>query len=158
MNGPRGHGSGRAAPARAAAAAAALAATVLTTTVAGCSSSGSLAPPPPTARLEQTSHGLSVVLTPLGAQRVALRTGHARAGPGGQLTVPYDALVYEPSGEPAVYVATRPLIFTLYLVPATEIVGQTVYLKPGSLPVNSIVVTRGAEELLGVQNGVGEET
>lgn len=157
MNGPRGHGSGRAAPARAAAAAA-LAATVLTTAVAGCSSNGSLAPPTPTAQLEQTSHGLSVVLTPLGAQRIALRTGHARAGPGGQLTVPYDALVYEPSGEPAVFVATRPLTFTRYLVPATEIVGQTVYLKPGSLPVNSIVVTQGAEELLGVQNGVGEET
>ena len=106
----------------------------------------------------RTSHGLSVVLTPLGAQRIALRTGHALAGPGGQLTVPYDALVYEPSGEPAVYVATRSLTFTRYLVPVTSIAGQTVYLKPGSLPVNAIVVTQGAEELLGVQNGVGEET
>ena len=101
---------------------------------------------------------MSVVLTPLGAQRIALRTGHALAGPGGQLTVPYDALVYEPSGEPAVYVATRSLTFTRYLVPVTNIAGQTVYLKPGSLPVNAIVVTQGAEELLGVQNGVGEET
>jgi hypothetical protein len=36
--------------------------------------------------------------------------------------------------------------------------GQTVYLKPGSLPANAVVVTQGAEELLGVQNGVGEET
>ena len=153
MNGQRGH---RAALARAAAAA--LAATALTATAAGCSGSGSETPPPPTAQVERTSHGLSVVLTPLGAQRIGLRTGHALAGPGGQLMVPYDALVYEPSGEPAVYVATRSLTFTRYLVPVTEIVGPTVYLKPGSLPVNSIVVTQGAEELLGVQNGVGEET
>ena len=155
MNGPRGPGGGRPARDRAAAA---LAAAVVSATVAGCSGSGSDVSPPPAAQLEQTSHGLSVVLTPLGAQRIGLRTGHARTGPGGQLTVPYDALVYEPSGEPAVYVATGPLTFTRYLVPATEIVGPTVYLKPGSLPVNSIVVTQGAEELLGVQNGVGEQT
>lgn len=134
------------------------AAAALMGTAAGCSSSGSGAPQPPTASVERTSHGVSVVLTPLGAQRIALRTGHALAGPGGQLTVPYGALVYEPSGEPAVYVATRSLTFTRYLVPVTSIVGETVYLKPGSLPVNSIVVTQGAEELLGVQNGVGEET
>ena len=157
MNGPRGHRSARPALARAAAAVA-VAATVLTTTAGGCSSNGSQAPPTPTAQLERTSHGLSVVLTPLGAQRIGLRTGHAAAGPGGQVTVPYDALVYEASGEPAVYVATGPLTFTRYLVPATEIAGPTVYLKPGSLPVNSVVVTQGAEELLGVQNGVGEET
>jgi hypothetical protein len=141
------------------AAAAVLTAAVLSTTVAGCSSGGSTAASqPPTASLETTSHGVSVVLTPLGAQRIALRTGHALAGPGGQLTVPYDALVYEPSGDPAVYVATRSLTFTRYLVQVTSIVGETVYLKPGSLAANSIVVTQGAEELLGVQNGVGEET
>jgi hypothetical protein len=102
--------------------------------------------------------GVSVVLTPLGAQRIGLRTGPALAGPGGQVTVPYGALVYEPSGEPAVYVATGSLTFTRHLVPVTGIVGPTVYLKPGSLPVNSVVVTQGAEELLGVQNGVGEQT
>jgi hypothetical protein len=143
--------TGRAALACAAAAA-------LAATAAGCSSSGSTASPPPTAQLERTSHGLSVVLTPLGAQRIALRTGRATAAPGGQVAVPYDALVYEPAGEPAVYVATGPLTYTRYLVPVTVIAGQTVYLKPGSLPAGAAVVTQGAEELLGVQTGVGEET
>jgi hypothetical protein len=66
--------------------------------------------------------------------------------------------VYEPAGDPAVYVATGPLTYTRYLVPVTVINGQTVYLKPGSLPAGAVVVTQGAEELLGVQNGVGEET
>lgn len=152
MNGrPARHMTGRAALACAAAAA-------LATTAAGCSSSSSTASPPPTAQLERTSHGLSVVLTPLGARRLALRTGHATAAPGGQVAVPYDALVYEPAGEPAVYVATGALTYTRYLVPVTVIAGQTVYLKPGSLPAGATVVTQGAEELLGVQNGVGEET
>ena len=149
---PGGHGTGRAALACAAAAAA------LAATAAGCSSSGSVASPPPTAHLERTSHGMSVVLTPLGAQRIALRTGQATAAAGGQVAVPYDALVYEPAGEPAVYVATGTLTYTRYLVPVTVIAGQTVYLKPGTLPANATVVTQGAEELLGVQNGVGEET
>jgi hypothetical protein len=143
--------TGRAALACAAAAA-------LAATAAGCSSSGSTASPPPTAQLEWTSHGLSVVLTPLGAQRIALRTGRATAAPGGQVAVPYDALVYEPAGEPAVYVATGPLTYTRYLVPVTVIAGQTVYLKPGGVPAGATVVTQGAGELLGVQNGVGEET
>jgi hypothetical protein len=142
-----------------AALACAVATVALAATAAGCSSSSSSeASPPPTAQLERTSHGLSVVLTPLGAQRIALRTGQAAAAPGGEVAVPYDALVYEPSGDPAVYVATGTLTYTRYLVPVVVINGQTVYLKPGGLPAGAVVVTQGAEELLGVQNGVGEET
>ena len=146
-----------------AALACAVAAMALAVAAAGCSGS-SQAPPPQTAQLEKTSHGMSVVLTPLGARRIALRTGHATvvkgstAAPGGEVAVPYDALVYEPAGEPAVYVATGPLTYTRYLVPVTLIAGQNVFLKPGRLPAGATVVTQGAEELLGVQNGVGEET
>jgi hypothetical protein len=141
-----------------AALACAAAATAVAVTAAGCSNGGSEISPRPTAHLERTSHGLSVVLTPLGAQRIALRTGQASAASGGEVAVPYDALVYEPTGNPAVYVATGPLTYTRYLVPVTVITGQTAYLKPGSLPAGATVVTQGAEELLGVQNGVGEET
>ena len=140
-----------------AALACAAAAAALAATAAGCSNSGSGTSQPPTAQLEKTSHGLSVVLTPLGAQRIALRTSQARES-NGEIAVPYDALVYEPDGNPAVYVATGALTYTRYLVPVATISGNTVYLKAGSLPANATVVTQGAEELLGVQNGVGEET
>jgi hypothetical protein len=149
-----GHTTGRAAAACAAAAA-------LTAAIAGCSSGGTSASQPPTARLERTSHGTSVVLTPLGARRIALRTGPATPAKGtakGEVAVPYDALVYEPGGDPAVYVATGALTYTRYPVPVTAITGNTAYVKAGSLPANAVVVTQGAEELLGVQNGVGEET
>lgn len=165
---PAGHTTGRAVLAYAAATAA------LAVTAAGCASGGSEASPPPTAQMEKTNHGLSVVLTPLGAQRIALRTERAvvvkgtavkgtaanggTGAPGGEVAVPYDALVYEPTGNPAVYVVTGPLAYTRYLVPVTVITGQTAYLKAGSLPAGAAVVTQGAEELLGVQNGVGEET
>jgi len=145
----RGHAAGRAALASVAAAA-------LAATAAGCSSSSTTSQPP-TAHLQRTAHGMSVVLTPLGAQRIALRTQQATASRGA-VAVPYDALVYEPDGDPAVYVATGTLTYTRYLVPVTTITGNTVYVKAGSLPVNATVVTQGAEELLGVQNGVGEET
>jgi hypothetical protein len=141
-----------------AALACAAAATALAATAAGCSSSSTEGSQPPTAQLEKTSHGLSVVLTPLGAQRIALQTGRVTVAPGGEVAVPYDSLVYEPTGNPAVYVATGPLTFTRYLVPVTVINGNTVYLKSGGLPAGASVVTQGAEELLGVQNGVGEET
>jgi hypothetical protein len=147
---PAGHITGRAALACAAAAA-------LAAVAAGCSSASGSAAPPPTAHLARTSHGVSVVLTPLGAQRIALRTGQAAAA-NGEIAVPYGALVYEPNGNPAVYVATGALTYTRYIVPVATITGGTVYLKAGSLPANATVVTQGAEELLGVQNGVGEET
>jgi hypothetical protein len=148
----------------AARAALACAAAALAATAAGCSSGSSVGSQPPTAQLEKTGHGLSVVLTPLGAQRIALRTGRATVvkggtgAKGGEVAVPYDALVYEPGGNPVVYVSTGPLTYTRYLVPVTAITGETVYLKSGSLPAGAAVVTQGAEELHGVQNGVGEET
>ena len=138
-------------------AALACAAAALAATAAGCSSASSSTSQPPTAHLEQTTHGVSVVLTPLGAQRIALRTAPATAV-NGEIAVPYGALVYEPDGNPAVYVATGTLTYTRYLVPVATITGNTVYVKAGSLPANAAVVTQGAEELLGVQNGVGEET
>ena len=101
---------------------------------------------------------MSVVLTPLGAQRIALRTGPATAAPGGEVAVPYDALVYEPAGEPAVYVATGPLTYTRYLVPVTVIDGQTVYLKPGSLPAGTAWSPRAPRNCSACRTASVEET
>jgi len=127
---------------------------------AGCSSSASTAAQPPTARLEQIAGtGVpSVVLTPLGASRIAVETaGAARSK--ADTVVPYAALVYESNGSAAVYVNTGRLTYTRYIVPVDHITGNQVYLKgAGGLPAGAQVVTQGAEELLGVQNGVGEET
>jgi hypothetical protein len=127
--------------------------------VAGCGSGQAAAPGNPTARMEQVGHGVpSVVLTPTGAARIGVRTAPVRAAAGGTLTViPYSALLYEPDGSTAVYVNTGPLTYTRYIVSVSSIAGDQVYVSGGLTP-GMRVVTVGAEELLGVQNGVGEET
>jgi hypothetical protein len=142
--------------ARAAGAAAVLAALAC---AAGCSGGTSSAAQPPTARMERTGPGgtESVVLTPLGAARIAVRTQAATAGTTG-VVVPYSALLYEPDGDAAVYVQTGRLTYTRYLTTVQSISGNSVFLTPGSLRPGVLVVTQGAEEMLGVQNGVGEET
>ncbi len=132
---------------------------------AGCASSASSAAQPPTAKMERIGNAAveSVVLTPLGAARIGLQTAVATAGPavkGGraEVIVPYSALLYEPDGATAVYVDTGRLVYTRSLVTVATINGAQVYLTAGALPAGARVVTVGAEELLGVQNGVGVQT
>jgi len=128
---------------------------------AGCGSQAAAPPPGPQARIERVgnSPALSVVLTPTGAQRIGVRTAPVAAAPAGRaLTViPYAALLYEPDGSTAVYVNTAPFTYTRYLVSVEGITGDIVYISSGLTPGMSVVTT-GAEELLGVQNGVGVET
>lgn len=129
---------------------------------AGCSSQA--APPPaagPQAKLERVGNSTvpSVVLTATGAQRIGVQTAPvATVRAGRPLTsIPYAALLYEPDGGTAVYVNTAPLTYTRYLVAVAGIAGNSVYISSGLRPGMSVVTT-GAEELLGVQNGVGVET
>ena len=100
-------------------------------------------------------HG-SVVLTPLGKQRLDLQTATATAA-GKQTIVPVGALLYEASGQTAVYTQTTPLIYTIRFVTVATINGNVVFVSSGLAP-GTAVVTAGAIELLGVQNGIGVET
>jgi hypothetical protein len=127
--------------------------------LAGCSSSSSpSASPPPPAHLTVGSHGtVSVVLTPLGAQRTGVQTAVAtRAARGGQTVVPYSALLYQPDGSSVIYTVTGPLTYTLVPVTVTSVQGNQVYLT--GLAPGTTVVTIGGEELLGVQDGVAVQT
>jgi hypothetical protein len=134
-------------------------AAALTAAGSGCSTSSSTASPPPTSKLVQRpgSSQPSIVLTQLGAERIGLRTAPVTVGQGGEATFPYAALLYEPDGQAAVYVATGQLTFTRHFVTVDTIYGNTVTVRSGVSP-GERVATDGAEELLGVQNGVGEET
>jgi len=125
--------------------------------VAGCSSESGSTSRAPVARIERQGNGMeSIVLSPVGASRIGVRTTVATAS-GAGTTVPYSALLYEPDGATAVYVNTEPLVYTRYIVVVGSIDGSLVRLSRGLQP-GVKVVTVGAEELLGVQNGVGEET
>jgi hypothetical protein len=148
-------GGTRPAPAAALTAVAATVAAVL----GGCTTSTSTAPPPPTSRLVRVpgSSEPSIVLTQLGAERIGLQTAPVTGASGGQATLPYAALLYEPNGQAAVYVATGRLTFTRAFVTVDAITGNDVIVKSG-VTAGQRVATDGAEELLGIQNGVGEET
>jgi multidrug efflux pump subunit AcrB len=135
-------------------------AAALAAALSGCSTASSTAPPPPpTAKLVRVpgSPVPNVVLTPLGAQRIGLATAAVTTSQYGVATFPYQALLYEPDGQAAVYVASGQLTFTRHFVDVGSIIGNTVIARSGVAP-GERVVTNGAEELLGVQNGVGEET
>ena len=99
----------------------------------------------------------SGVSTTLGAQRIGLETAPVAAGPGGAATFPYAALLYEPNGQMAVYVSAGTLTYTRHFIKVDAINGDQVTVASG-VTLGERVVTDGAEELLGVQNGVGEET
>lgn len=127
--------------------------------LAGCNrTSVAAGPPPPPAHVTAGSHGaVSVVLTPLGAQRVGIQTAVAVSASGGrQAVVPYSALLYQPNGDSAIYAVSGPLTYTLVPVAVARISGNQVYLT--GLHPGTTVVTVGGEELLGVQDGVGVQT
>jgi hypothetical protein len=125
--------------------------------LAGCgpSSAGGSRQLPP-ARMEQVGPNRSVVLTPLGASRLGLETAAATAS-GADTVIPYGALLYEPDGQTAVYTKTGVLSYTIQFITVASINGNQVIVSQGLAP-GTVVVTQGAEELLGVQNGIGVET
>jgi hypothetical protein len=137
----------------------ALAVAVLTAAVAGCSTASSTATLPPTWKLVHVrgSSQPGIMLTPLGAERIGLETAPVTVAGNGEATFPYAALLYEPDGRAAVYVATGSLTFMRAFVTIKTITGSAVTVTSGVTPGHR-VATDGAEELLGVQNGVGEET
>ncbi len=93
----------------------------------------------PPARMEQVGGNLSVVLTPLGASRLGLRTAPASAA-GPETIVPVQALLYEPDGQTAVYIETGRLSFTIHFITVATINGNQVVVSqvataPGAVPL-----------------------
>ncbi|HEX3493477.1 MAG TPA: hypothetical protein VHU92_29340 [Streptosporangiaceae bacterium] len=131
--------------------------------LAGVAACGGQAPArhvPPPARVERASDGQSsVVLSRAGLQRLGLQTAPAQpaAGRSGMVLIPYAALLYQPDGSTAVYTVTGLRTYTRLTISVSKIQGSQVYVSRG-LPAGAQVVTAGAEELLGVQDGVGVQT
>jgi multidrug efflux pump subunit AcrA (membrane-fusion protein) len=140
-------------------AAGATVAAAVATALAGCTSSSSTTAIPPTATLVPTqgSSVPSVELTQLGETRIGLETQAVTVGANGEANFPFAALLYEPNGQAAVYVKSGQFTFTRHFVTVDLISGGVVIVKSGVTPGDRVVTT-GSEELLGVQNGVGEET
>ena len=73
------------------------------------------------------------------------------------MTVPYSAVIYDPSGKTYTFVAIGHLTFVEMPITVDHVDGSTAYLLRGPR-AGSQVVSTGAEELYGVQTGVLGQT
>jgi hypothetical protein len=97
-----------------------------------------------------------VTLTEDAARRIDVHL-ETVAGGGDQPTqIPYDAVLYDPSGRAWAFVNTRELTYVRQPLTIDHIVAPVAFLSAGP-PVGTKVVTRGATELYGAEIGVGDE-
>ena len=124
------------------------------------------------ARLIHTpgSSSSKIVLSAVGAQRIGLVTATARrvsapkpakgkkapsAGP--SVIIPASAVIYDPSGKTYAFVVVGHLTYQEVPVQVDNMTATSAYLRSGPR-AGASVVSRGAEELYGVQTGVLAQT
>ena len=72
-----------------------------------------------------------------------------------KLTVPYGAILYDSSGKAWVYTNPEPLVYVRQSITVQRINGDVAVLTDGP-PAGTVVVTTGAEELLGTEFDTAE--
>ena len=130
--------------------------------LAGCG--GSRAPTiPSSGRLAgetATSPG-QITLNALGAQRIGLQVARASvsraSASGSTVSIPYSAVIYDPSGRTYAFERIAALTYREVPITVATIAGNSAYLTRGPAP-GTLVVSVGAEELYGVQTGVLAQT
>jgi hypothetical protein len=113
-------------------------------------------------------------LTALAAKRLGIQTatvqdmpvpprsGPSAAAPSGvaptqlRRVIPYAAVLYQPNGDAFAYTNPSPLVFVRLPLNIDYIVDDWAVLSAGP-PLGTVVVTVGADELLGIELGVGAE-
>lgn len=144
---------------------------ILALVLAACGSS-THAQVTPAARLIHTpgSPVSKIVLSALGAQRIGLTTATARpvsapkhakgkkAPAGGpRVIIPASAVIYDPSGKTYAFVSVGHLTYQEVQIVVDNMTATSAYLGSGPR-AGATVVSRGAEELYGVQAGVLAQT
>ena len=161
----------------------AAAAVLLGIGLAGCGASSEPSIPVSSQLVGQTATSPGhIILSPLGAQRIGVRTASAQAvptpppivtttivrgvktttstpapKPAASVIIPYSAVVYDPSGKTYTFTNTGPLTYVEVPIAVDHISGTSAYLSTGPKP-GTKVVSVGAEELYGVQTGVLAQT
>jgi hypothetical protein len=121
----------------------------------GCSGAEDESASQPAATVERDSGGQAVVLSANAARRLGIRTAPVRRV-GVREVVPYTAIVYRANGSAFAYTNPARLTYRQAVVRIARIRGNRVLLDRGPQP-GSRVVTVGADELLGAEEGVGAE-
>ncbi len=116
---------------------------------------------PATVRPIEGTDVARVTLSAEAAQRLDIQTAPVSEmrGKGGgrrRTTIPYSAVLYDPTGDTWTYTNPRPLVFVRAPIHVDRIDGTTAVLSSGP-PPGTAVVTVGASELLGTEYEVGEE-
>ena len=97
-----------------------------------------------------------ITLTPAGAAGIGIRTAPVRKGPRRLETIPYSAVMYGPEGNAYTYESPKRLTFVRHPIVIDHLTANLAYLRSGPAP-GTPVVTVGAAELLGNEEGVQED-
>lgn len=96
-----------------------------------------------------------VVLIEEAAERLGIETTAVTSLPSGQESVPYSAVIYDAEGHAWVFTTGEELAYVKQPITIDRIEGDTAVLSVGP-EVGTEVVSQGAEELYGVEDGIGE--
>jgi hypothetical protein len=108
------------------------------------------------ATVEKVDGGQSkVVLLEQAAKRLGIETTAVAGLPAGQERVPYSAVIYDAEGHSWVFTSGEELSYVKAPITIDRIDGDSAILTEGP-PVGTEVVSQGAEELFGVEDGIGE--
>lgn len=97
----------------------------------------------------------TVTLTQEAADRIDVQTQPVESAHGGELEIPYAAVLYDPAGKTWAFTSPESLVFVRAPIDVDRIAGDRAYLSTGP-PAGTDVVTVGAAELLGTEYEVGE--
>jgi hypothetical protein len=107
------------------------------------------------AKVEKVGDESKVVLLEEAAKRLGIETTAVAALPGGRESVPYSAVIYDAEGHSWVFTTGEDLSYVKAPITIDRIDGDHAVLTAGP-PVGTAVVSQGAEELFGVEDGIGE--
>jgi hypothetical protein len=108
------------------------------------------------AKVEKADGGQSkVILIEEAAKRLGIETAEVGPLPAGLESVPYSAVIYDAEGQSWVFTTGEALSYVKAPITIDRIEGDTAILAAGP-PVGTAVVSQGAEELFGVEDGIGE--
>jgi len=108
------------------------------------------------AKVEKIDGGQSkVILLEEAAKRLGIETAEVSGLPAGRESVPYSAVIYDAEGHSWVFTTGEELSYVKAPITIDRIDGDRAILAAGP-PVGTAVVSQGAEELFGVEDGIGE--
>lgn len=95
-----------------------------------------------------------ITLSELASKRLGITFAEVTKS-GDALTMPYNALLYDPTGGEWAYASSQVNVYARAALKVQKIEGETVYLSKGPA-VGTKLVTNGAAELYGIEYGIGK--